>query len=432
MSMNLADDCFFHDKDRIPHTDAIATLKSRVRPVVGIEEIGLNEAAGRFLASPIVAPRPIPAHDNAAVDGYAFAHAAYDQEVGYRFEVIDVASAGHPLPITPPLHSAIRIFTGAVMPSGFDTVAMQEDVTVEKDGDKSWAWIPPGLKRGSNRRLAGEDCQTGAELVKPGTRLRPQDVASAAACGLARIRCFAPLKVAIVSTGDEIVRAGAPFVQGMVYDANAPMLDGLVEAAGARPVDLGVLPDKGDLVREALTNIARSYDVLVISGGASLGVEDHVVRAIDALGKRYLWQIAIKPGRPMSFGQIGECVILGLPGNPVAVFVCFLLYVRPVLTKLAGGSWPEPVRFPLPASFTQRKKVGRREFWRALLTREVGGQLAVAKFGRDGSGLISSLREADGLIEVGESVSEVKEGDVVDFIPFTEFGLPGPPMLHAM
>ena len=148
-----------------------------------------------------------------------------------------------------------------------------------------------------------------------------------------------------------------------------------------------------------------------------------MVHSIDALGKRHLWQIAIKPGRPMSFGQIGDSVVLGLPGNPVAVFVCFLMYVRPVLTLLAGGLWPEPVRFPLPATFSQRKKLGRREFWRARLTRAVGGQLQVAKFPRDGSGLISSLRESDGLVEVSEDVEEVRAGEMVDFIPFSEFGL---------
>ncbi|MGB6906631.1 MAG: molybdopterin molybdotransferase MoeA, partial [Methyloceanibacter sp.] len=248
-------------------------------------------------------------------------------------------------------------------------------------------------------------------------------VASAAACGLGQLRCYARLKVAIVSTGDEILRAGDAFVPGKVYDANAPMLEGLVQAAGAEAVDLGVLPDDAERMRAALEDASRRYDVLVISGGASQGAEDYVVKTIDALGKRHLWQIAIKPGRPMSFGQIGDCVVLGLPGNPVAVFVCFLIYVRPVLARLAGGTWPEPVRYPIPAAFTQSKKPGRREFWRAQLTRK-DGRLAVAKFPRDGSGLISSLRDADGLVEVAEEVSEVKEGDLVDFIPFTEFGLP--------
>ena len=423
MTAKLIDDCFVLDKDRLPHHEALAILKSRVCPVVSVEEVPLAEAAGRFLAEAIVSPRPIPAHDNAAVDGYAFAHSAYNKEKGARLTVAGEASAGHPFQTTPPPDSAVHIFTGAVMPASFDTVVMQEDARIEHKGRERWVVIPHGLKQGANRRLAGEDSKAGAMLVSAGTRLRPQEVASAAATGLDQLCCYAPLKVAIASTGDEILQPGEAFAPGKVYDANAPMLQGLIRAAGAEAVDLGILPDKAEQVRAALSEASRRYDVVVISGGASQGAEDHVVRSIDALGKRYLWQIAIKPGRPMSFGQIGDCVVLGLPGNPVAVFVCFLIYVRPVLTRLAGGSWPEPVRFPLPASFTQKKKVGRREFWRARLMIETGGRLAVAKFARDGSGLISSMREADGLIEVAEDVAEVKEGDVVDFIPFTEFGL---------
>ena len=424
MTAKLIDDCFVLDKDRLPHHEALAILKSRVRTVVGTEEISLDEAAGRFLAEAIVSPRPIPAHDNAAVDGYAFAHSAYDQIKGARLKIAGEAAAGHPFKQTPPPDSAVRIFTGAVMPVGFDTVAMQEDVDIEEKGEARWAVIPPGLKQGANRRLAGEDAKEGAVLAEAGMRLRPQEVASAAATGLGRLSSYAPLKVAVLSTGDEILRPGEAFAPGQVYDANAPMLQGLVRAAGAEAVDFGVLPDKAELVRASLSEASRAYNVIVISGGASQGAEDHVVKSIDALGKRHLWQIAIKPGRPMSFGQIGDCVVLGLPGNPVAVFVCFLIYVRPVLTRLAGGAWPEPYRFPVPASFTQRKKLGRREFWRAKLTRGAGARLQVAKFPRDGSGLISSLREADGLIEVQEEVTEVKEGDMVDFIPFTEFGLP--------
>jgi molybdopterin molybdotransferase len=182
------------------------------------------------------------------------------------------------------------------------------------------------------------------------------------------------------------------------------------------------MPDDAVAVMKALSDASRDFDAVIVSGGASQGREDHVVRCIDKLGKRHVWQIAIKPGRPMSFGQIGDCVVLGLPGNPVAVFVCFLMYVRPVLTRLAGGLWPEPVRFPLPAAFNQKKKVGRREFWRAKLTR-VDHELRVDKFPRDGSGLISSLREADGLLEISEDVGQVAKGDIIWFIPFTEFGI---------
>lgn len=422
MTAKLIDDCFVLDKDRLPHNEAIAILKSRVGPVVGIERVKLARTTARYLAEEIISPRAIPAHDNAAVDGYAFAHASYQQGSGAKLKVIGHAAAGHPFEGAASEHGTVRIFTGAVMPAGFDTVAMQEDVRVEQIGGELWAHIPGGLKHGANRRLAGEDAAEGGVLLEAGTRLRPQDVASAAATGRERLACFEKLKVAILSTGDEILRPGESFSPGKVYDANAPMLQSLIGAVGADAVDLGVLPDKAELVKAALADSAGTYDAIIISGGASQGAEDHVVRSLDALGKRHLWQIAIKPGRPMSFGQIGECVVLGLPGNPVAVFVCFLIYVRPVLTRLGGGMWPEPHRFPLPAAFSQKKKVGRREFWRATLISESGKGLQVAKFPRDGSGLISSLREADGLIEVVEEVGEVTEGELVNFIPFSEFG----------
>jgi molybdopterin molybdotransferase len=424
MTPKLIDDCFFLDKDRLPHHEALAILKSRVRPVAGIEDVPLSEAGGRFLAEAVVSPRPIPAHDNAAVDGYAFCCADYDKDKGARLKLVGQAAAGHPFKSAPPSGGAVRIFTGAVIPPGLDTVAMQEDVRLEQTGGDVWAIVPPGLKQGANRRLAGEDAKEGGVLVAPGTRLRPQELGAAAAAGLSRLSCYAPLKVAVFSTGDEIVRPGEEFSPGKVYDANAPMLHALIRAAGAFADDLGVLPDDAEEVKRALAEASRNYHALVISGGASQGAEDHVVRSLDALGKRHLWQIAIKPGRPMSFGQIGDCVVLGLPGNPVAVFVCFVIYVRPVLTRLAGGHWPEPHRFAVPAAFTQKKKVGRREFWRAKLVKGADGRLWAAKFPRDGSGLISSLREADGLIEIAEDVAEIEEGELVAFVPFSEFGRP--------
>jgi molybdopterin molybdotransferase len=201
------------------------------------------------------------------------------------------------------------------------------------------------------------------------------------------------------------------------------MLASLVTSAGAVATDLGVLPDDLSQVKARLADAARKFDVIITSGGASRGDEDHLVAALDALGKRHLWQLAIKPGRPMSFGQIGDCVVLGLPGNPVAVLVCFLLYAWPLLRRMGGGDWREPRRFPLPALFAfPSRKVGRREFWRGLL-KETPKGLAVDKFARDGSGLISGLREADGLIDIPEDVVEVKPGDQVAFIPFSEFGI---------
>jgi len=421
----LLDDCFAHDRKRLRHAEALAILQERVRPVVGVERVALSDAAGRILATAAVAPRPVPAHTNAAVDGFSFAAADYDVAAGAHLAVEGRAAAGHPLGAKPGPRTAVRIFTGAVLPAGHDTVVMQEDVRTGNDSGKPMVAIPAGLKRGANVRKAGEDVKEGESVLGAGAVLRPQDLSALASLGFGEVDCFQRLKVAIVSTGDEVVRAGAALQPGQVHDANAPMLAPLIAGAGAAATDLGVFPDNLQVVKAKLGEAARRFDVIITSGGASRGEEDHVVAALDALGKRHLWQLAIKPGRPMSFGQIGDCVVLGLPGNPVAVFVCFLLYVWPLLRRMGGAEWPEPRRFQLPALFAfPDRKVGRREFWRGML-RETPAGLAVDKFARDGSGLISGLRAADGLIDIPEDVPEVKPGDLVAFIPFTEFGIVG-------
>ncbi len=421
----LLDDCFLHDKDRLRHGEALAILKSRIRPVVATERVQLAEAAGRILAEPAVAARPVPAHTNAAVDGYSFAAADYDRAKGSELTVEGRAAAGHPLARSPARRTAARIFTGAVMPEGHDTVVMQEDAPARTVDGRTLVTIPAGLKAGANVRKAGEDVKAGETVLDVGAVLRPQDLAALASLGIGTVPCFARLKVAIVSTGDEVVRAGETLGAGQVYDANAPMLAPLVASAGAQPTDLGVFPDNLEAVKRRLAETARAFDVIITSGGASRGEEDHVVSALDALGKRHLWQLAIKPGRPMSFGQIGDCVVLGLPGNPVAVLVCFLLYVRPLLRRMGGAAWPEPHRYKLPALFAfTGRKTGRREFWRGML-KETPRGLAVDKFARDGSGLISGLRAADGLIEVPEDAGDVQPGDLVSFIPFAEFGIVG-------
>jgi molybdopterin molybdotransferase len=311
------------------------------------------------------------------------------------------------------------------MPEGHDTVVMQEDVALSTGDGRALVAIPSGLKAGANVRKAGEDVKAGETVLEAGAVLRPQDLAALASLGIADVPCFSRLKVAIVSTGDEVVRAGEALAKGQVYDANAPMLVPLVRSAGAHSTDLGVFPDDLRAVKERLAETARAFDVIITSGGASRGEEDHMVAALDQLGKRHMWQLAIKPGRPMSFGQIGDCVVLGLPGNPVAVFVCFLLYVWPLLRRMGGADWPEPRRYKLPALFAfPGRKTGRREFWRGMLKDTPRG-LAVDKFARDGSGLISGLRAADGLIDIPEDAGDVQPGDPVAFIPLTEFGIPG-------
>jgi molybdopterin molybdotransferase len=416
----LLDDCFLHDKDRLRHEEALSILTERLRPVVGTEGVPLAEASGRILAETVTAPRNIPAHTNAAVDGYAFAHGGYDREEGTRFRLGGRAAAGHALASAIGPGEAARIFTGAVMPEGTDTVAMQEDVQLE-DGS---VFIPGGLKAGANRRLAGEDVRAGATLIEAGARLTPQDIAALAATGAGEVTCYRPLRVAVISTGDELLAPGAPFSEGRVYDANAPMLMALSGLTGHPAHFLGVLPDKAALVRDKLAEAAENFDLVISSGGASRGEEDHIVKAIDALGSLRMWQLAIKPGRPMSFGQIGDNVFLGLPGNPVAVFVCFLLYANPVMTLLGGGKWRAPLRYPVPAGFAlTRRKTGRREFLRGMLAGGGGVQLSVKPYPQDGSGLISSLRASQGLIEIAEEVAAIDEGQPVSFIPYSEFGI---------
>lgn len=424
MTGTLIDDCFAHDNRRLLHDEALAILQSRIQPVTGIEKVPVAAAAGRILAEPATAARPVPAHTNSAVDGYAFAHADYDRETGARLRISGRAAAGHALAEAPSPQTAVRIFTGAAMPVGHDSVVMQEDVRVEGEGEARFVIMPGGLKKGANVRKAGEDVAQGSEVIAAGCVLRPQDLAALASLGYAEVSCHKRLRVAVLSSGDEIVRTGLPLGPGQVYDANAPMLGPLIAETGADFTDLGVLPDNADAVRAALAEAARQFDVVITTGGASKGEEDHLVAAVEALGRRHLWQLAIKPGRPMSFGQIGPCPVLGLPGNPVAVFVCFLLYVRPLLRRMAGGDWcGHPRRFMLPALFCfPDRKVGRREFWRGLL-RETPAGLAVDKFARDGSGLITGLRVADGLIDIPEDVPAVAEGDLVAFIPFSEFGI---------
>ncbi|RMF04915.1 MAG: molybdopterin molybdenumtransferase MoeA, partial [Alphaproteobacteria bacterium] len=260
--MTLRDDCFLHDEDRLSHEAALSILRERITPIMPAVPVRTADAAGRILAADVIAPRNIPAHTNSAVDGYALRFADYDPANGARLPVSGRAAAGHGMEDPLPPRSAVRIFTGAPMPAGADTVVMQEDVKITQEGGKELVSIPAGLKLGANCRHAGEDVKEGATLLRAGCRLRPQEIAAAASAGLAALDCFERLRVAIYSTGDEIVRPGEALAAGQVYDANAPMLHGLIAATGAECIDLGILPDTADAVRGSLMAAAEVYDVV--------------------------------------------------------------------------------------------------------------------------------------------------------------------------
>ncbi len=415
----LLDDCFAHDPKRMPAREALDLLRARISAVVGRETVPLDRAYGRFLAEELIADRNVPAFTNVAIDGYAFAHQSLEADGPTRLRLqAGRSAAGQPFQEVIDQGRALRVLTGGALPDGADTALMQEDVTI--DGDD--LLIPAGVKRGANCRLAGEDMRRGQMLLSPSRRLRPQEVGVAAALGRTSLSVFQQLKVALVSSGDEIVPPGQPLAHGLTYDSNKAILSGLLQSLGAQISDQGIWPDRADIIQRNLADIAPTHHAIITTGGASKGDEDHMVDAVAALGQLHFWQIAVKPGRPLALGQLGNTIFIGLPGNPVAAMVCFLLFARPVLTTLAGGGWTGPCSFLVPAGFSMKKKSGRREYLRARLVADEDGRQRVRKIEREGSGILTSLTEADGLIDVAEDVTSISPGDPVPFLPFRGFG----------
>jgi len=411
----LSDDCFAFGGDLLTVASALAQIQARVAPVVETETVPLQVAAGRILARDIIATMNLPPHDNSAVDGYAVAHADLTAGRDTLMPVTGRAAAGHPLDRPMRRGEAIRIFTGAPMPEGADTVMMQEDCAFEA----GHVLIRPGIRPGANRRYAGEDVAAGEVALPAGRRLRAPDLGLGAALGHRELYVFRPLRVALLSTGDEIRDPGAPLPQGAVYDANRFMLAALLGRFGCAVTDFGIRPDREAALVDALATASAEHDLIVTSGGVSTGEEDHVKSAVERLGTLHFWRLAIKPGRPVALGQVGGVPLIGLPGNPVAVIVTFLVLARPLIAKLAGASVSEPRLFPVRADFGYRKKPGRREYLRANLARADGVVVAV-KYPKDGAGVLSSIVRSDGLVILDETVSELAVGTMVEFLPFSE------------
>ena len=412
----LSDDCFAHGGRLMRVAEALDLLAETVDCVTEPEPAALPEALGRVLAEDLVAPHDVPPHDNSAVDGYAVFFDDLDPDGDTTLPVTGRASAGHPLDRPARRGEAVRVFTGARMPEGPDTVMMQEDCRL--DGDR--VVIRPGIKRGANRRAHGEDIAAGTTVLHRGVRLRPQDLGQAAAVGRREVLVSRPLTVALFSTGDELREPGTPLEPGCIYDSNRYTICGLLKGLGCAVDDLGILEDRAEAVHGALAGAGRGHDLIVTSGGVSVGEEDHVKQAVEALGHLHLWRLAIKPGRPIAFGQIGRVPFVGLPGNPVAVMVTFMNVVRPVILRLMGASETTPRHFPVRAGFGHRKKKHRREWLRVSLEADGAGGWVARKFPREGAGILSSMVESDGLVELPEDLTELEPGTSVDFLPFSE------------
>ncbi len=414
----LSDDCFAFGGELMRADAALKILNSRIAPVATPVDIALTAARGRILAGDIVAGRNVPPHDNAAVDGYAVFFDDLQPDSDTRLPVSGRVAAGQTLGRAAKRGTAVRVLTGAPMPEGPDTVFMQEDCRVDRDA----VTLPPGIKRGANRRKAGEDVKSGATILVSGHRLRPQDVGLAASIGITSLSVFRPLKVAIFSTGDELREPGEETPPGAVYDANRYVLRALLEQLGCEIADYGILRDRPDLVRDTLARAAGECDALVTSGGMSTGEEDHVRDAVAALGSIHFWRLAIRPGRPVALGQVRGVPFVGLPGNPVAMMVTFLRFARPLLLGLGGANETErePHLFRVRAAFEIRKKHGRREWIRARLETGADGVPVAVKYPRDGAGILTSLVESDGLIELPEELTHAPADTMVDFLPFSE------------
>lgn len=407
-ALSCADD---YDPNSLPVSRAQELILSLVAPVTGFERAFVRLGLNRVLAEDVIAPVNVPAHDNSAMDGYALRHADLSEggKTGETtLDVVGTAFAGRPFAGIVPQGSALRIMTGAIVPEGLDTIVIQEVARTE--GSK--VVIPPGQRLGQHFRRAGEDLKAGQPALKAGKLLRPAEIGLLASLGQVEVALHRRVRVAVFSTGDELCAIGSPLQAGQVYDSNRYTLWGMLERLGCEVLDMGVVRDDPQALEAALLEAATSCDAIVTSGGVSVGEADFVRELMARLGEVAFWKIAMKPGRPMAFGKIGDSWLFGLPGNPVAVMVTFYQFVRPALLKMMGTD-PEPLpTYQVTSSANLKKAPGRTEFLRGRLFQEAG-EWRVQPTGAQGSGILRSMSEANCFIVLEHERGNVAAGERV-------------------
>jgi molybdopterin molybdotransferase len=411
-----------YDPRALPVATAQAFIAALVPVVAQTETLALRDALGRVLAEEVVSPIDVPAHDNSAMDGFALRGADLAAGAPTRLRIVGGALAGQAFAGDVPEGCALRITTGAVMPAGLDTVVPQELARADADG---FVLVPPGVVRpGEHRRRAGEDLARGAPALRAGRLLRPADLGLVASLGMPQVVVRRRLRVAFFSTGDELRSLGEPLAEGCIYDSNRYTVWGMLQRLGVEAIDLGVIRDRPDELADAFRRAATQADAVITSGGVSVGEADHTKRIMAELGEVLFWTIAMRPGRPMAIGRIGgngaspAAILFGLPGNPVAVMVTFYAFVRDALLRMSGAT-PEPLPLLRAASTERlRKKPGRTEYQRGVVTRGDDGRWWVRTTGAQGSGILRSMSEANGMIVLHHAQGDVAPGEEVDVIPF--------------
>jgi molybdopterin molybdotransferase len=394
-----------------PVDQAIAELLARAPAPPPVERVALGQALGRVLAEPLHAPFEVPAWDNSAMDGYALRAADLPAAGGCLPLAGRIAAGDAPAQVLPAGH-AVRIFTGAPLPPGADSVVMQEQCRLEEGR----VWLPP-VQGGEHVRRRGEEVPAGAAVLSAGQRLRPQELGLLASFGIGRVAVYRRLRVGLLSSGNELREPGEALQPGQIYNANRYSLAGVLSSLGLEVHDYEIMADELAASRDALSLAASEWDMLITSGGVSVGEEDHLKQAIRELGELHLWRLAIQPGKPLAFGEVGGKPWIGLPGNPAAALITALVVARPFLLRAQGCQDVVPQALRLPAGFAWRKANGRRQYLRARLEAR-DGQLRVCLHPQQGSAMLTSACWADGLalVEVGQTL---EEGDLLDYLPFS-------------
>ncbi|MGH8502511.1 MAG: molybdopterin molybdotransferase MoeA [Gammaproteobacteria bacterium] len=406
-----------YDPDSLPADEAVARVRAHLQPVNGFEQVALRGALGRVLAEDVYSKIDVPGHTNSAMDGFAIRGTDIPADGARSLAIIGTAWAGRPFKGECGAGECVRIMTGAPMPTGADSVVIVERAEVQGESIR----IGADNKSGQNVRAAGEDIARGTRVLAAGQRLLPAQLGLLASLGIGEVKVTRRLRVAFFSTGDELKNVGEPLGKGDVYDSNRYTLHGMLSRLGADIIDMGVIRDEPQALEAAFSQAARLADVVITSGGVSMGEADFVKQTLGKLGQIDFWKVAMKPGRPLAFGRIGDAWFFGLPGNPVTVMVTFYVFVQPALHELMGAPASPPLTLKLPCVSKLKKRPGRVEYQRGVMERSEQGQLTVRKTGAQGSGILTSMAAANCFIVLPMASGNVQPGTEVDVLPFSDF-----------